>query len=235
MYVYENAVVGTLGDIDQGIPAQNYKTLTTKVITYLNREEFYNNQNGRYELELDVECNDPGEEGNTDSFTIKTLLSGIDANFQVENPNPISFGQDRESNHDMATRIELAMFADTGTEGGYVKTAVAVQGVRGVRVEKAGDSLMIRDYDSIRTEHVGGKVDIYVQGSREQQVSDLVAFSYEGASQIDGGLSGETFIVINASAFQFKTQNQSVTAHTPIFEVSRVLPVLQTMILMGIR
>ena len=222
MYVYENSVVATLGDMDQGIPAQNYNTLTTKVLTLENRDQYYNPETERYELEIDVECADAGSAGNTDSYTIKSVLSGVDSNFQVENPNPISFGRDRESNHDMATRIELAMFTDTGTEGGYAKTAVSVTGVRSVRVEKAGDPLMIRDYDSIRNEHIGGKVDIYIQGNRTKQVSDDIAFSYAGASQTVGGPLGETFLIVNASSFQFKSTNSSVTAHTPIFEVSRV-------------
>jgi len=222
MYVYEGAVVATLGDVDQGIPSQNYKTLTTKSITYATRDQYYNSQTGRYELEMDVECTDTGSAGNTDSYTVKSVLTGVDSNFQVENPNPISFGQDRESNHDMAGRIELALFADTGTEGGYVKTSIAITGVHGVRVEKAGDSLMIRDYDPIRKEHIGGKVDIYVQGEKEKQMTDQVAFSFGESAQVSGGISGETFLVINAASFQFKSQNSSVTAHTPIFEVSRV-------------
>jgi len=177
---------------------------------------------GRYEIDVDVEALDAGEDGNTDAFTVEVVSSGADSDFFVENANPISFGQDIESNHDLATRIELAFFADTGTEGGYVKVAAGISGVRRVRVEKAKDSLMIRDYDPIRKKHVGGKVDVYIQGKRTRQVTDQIAFSFESIISSQGAQTGETFVIVNVASFQFKTTNPRVTAHTPIFEVSRV-------------
>jgi uncharacterized phage protein gp47/JayE len=219
MTVNEGSLVSTLGDVDQGILAQNYRCVETKTLTFADRGSFYNSATQRYELSVSVEAVTAGALGNTDSYTIKTIGSGIDSDFLVENPNPISFGQDQESNHNLAGRIMLAFFADTGTEGGYARTAADVLGVQDVRVEKAGDSLMFRDYDSIRREHIGGKVDIYIQGTRITQVSDQIAFSYENGT---GGLLGEQFSVANAITFQFKTNNPRVTAHTPIFEVSQV-------------
>ncbi|MBE3084898.1 MAG: hypothetical protein IMZ64_01615, partial [Bacteroidetes bacterium] len=111
------------------------------------------------------------------------------------------------------------LFADTGTEGGYAKITVGVPGVRGVRVEKAGDPLMFRDYDEIRQEHIGGKVDIYVQGKKIKQITDQIAFSFGSGT---GDLTNEQFEIVSAVSFQFKTQDPRVTAHTPIFEVSRV-------------
>jgi hypothetical protein len=219
MVVNEGAVVSTLGDTDQGIPSQSYRCTETKILSYNNRDSFYNLTTQRYELEVAIEAVNSGSAGNTDSYTIRSISSGVDTDFLVENPNAVMFGQDRESNHDLAGRIMLAYFADTGTEGGYAKTAVSVSGVQGVRVEKAGDPLMWRDYDDIRKEHIGGKVDVYIQGKRSKQVSDQIAFSFESGT---GGLSGEQFRVINATAYQFKTENPRVTAHTPIFEVTQV-------------
>lgn len=219
MQVNEGAQVSSLGNVDQGIPSQPYRVLETKAIPYANREAFFNPATNQYELTVQVEAVNAGSTGNTDSYTIKVINSGADSGFLVENPTPIEFGVDLESNHDLATRIQLAFFADTGTEGGYAKTAVAVPGVRGVRVEKAGDSLMFRDYDSIRNEHIGGKVDIYIQGQKMRQISDKIAFSFSSGS---GDLLGEQFDVINAEAFQFKTENPRVTVHTPIFEVNRI-------------
>lgn len=222
MVIDEDAVVSSLGDIDQGITGQSYRALSTKILELADYEKYYNSQTGRYEIEVDVEALNVGEEGNADSFTIKVISSGADSDFQVENPNPISFGRDLESNHDLATRIELALFTDTGTEGGYAKTAGAISGVRKVRVERANDLLMIRDYDPIRKKHVGGKVDVYNQGRKIRQITDQIAFSFESIASIQGIQSGETFIVINVSAFQFKSVNPRVTVHTPIFEVTRV-------------
>jgi len=219
MQVTEGAQVSSLGDVDQGIPSQPYRVLETKTMPYDSRDAYYNPATAQYELTVQVEAVVAGTSGNTDSYTIKTINSGADSNFLVENPSPIQFGVDLESNHDLASRIQLAFFADTGTEGGYAKTSVAVSGVQGVRVEKAGDSLMYRDYDHLRNEHIGGKVDIYIQGQRIQQVSDKIAFAFSSGS---GDLLGEQFNVIDAAVYQFKTENTRVTVHTPIFEVSRV-------------
>lgn len=222
MYVYEGGIVSNTGDVDAGIPSQNYRITTTKALTYDNREQYYNLQTKRYELSADVTAVTAGSSGNTDSFTIQTAGSGVDSDFSVENPNPIAFGYDKETNHDLAGRIQLAMFADTGTEGGYARTAVGVPGVRNVRVEKAGDPLMIRDWDDVRKEHVGGKVDLYIQGELNKTVTDQIAFEF-GSVSSQGLQSGEIFQVINAVAFQFKSTNPRVTSHTPIFEVTAVL------------
>jgi hypothetical protein len=219
MQVTEGGQVASTGNVDQGIPSQIYRILETKILPYADRDAYYNPQTQRYELEINVEAISPGAVGNTDSYTIKTINNGADAGFLVENPNPVEFGTDVETNHDLAARIQLALFADTGTEGGYAKTTVGVPGVRGVRVEKAGDPLMFRDYDDIRQEHIGGKVDIYVQGKKIKQITDQIAFSFGSGT---GDLTDEQFDIVSAVSFQFKTQDPRVTAHTPIFEVSRV-------------
>jgi len=221
MYVYEGAVVATLGDLDAGIAAQNYRVLVSKLLEAASRDYFYNTATRRYELTADVEAVAAGTAGNTDSYTVRTINSGVDSDFLVENPNPISFGLEEETNHDLGGRIQLAMFTDTGTEGGYVRTAIAVPGVRNVRVEKAKDPLMIRDWEPLRKEHVGGKVDLYVQGERAKQVSDQVAFAF-GSIAAQGQQTGETFQILSVAAFQFQSTNPSVTAHTPIFDVTRV-------------
>lgn len=222
MTVYEGAVVSTLGDVDAGIAAQSYTTLATKSLDPTNKEAFWNPATSRYELTIDVTAVNSGETGNTDSYTIKSVGSGVDSDFQVENPDPVRFGADRETNNNMATRIGLSLHTDTGTGGGYTKVAAGVPGVRYVRVEEAGDDLMRRDYDSVRDKHVGGKVDIYIQGSKEIQKTEKIAFSFQEVQAIQGGQTGEIFNIVNVASFQFKTTNPRVTAHTPIFEVTQV-------------
>lgn len=221
MHVNEGGIVSTIGDINAGIASINYKLMTSKVLQAANKDSYYNTSTKRYELTVDVQASTPGAAGNTASYTIVTINSGVDSDFQVENPNPISFGVDHETNAQLGGRIQLAMFTDTGTWGGYMKTVVAVPGVQDVRVEKAGDPLMIRDFDPVRNEHIGGKVDIYVQGERVSQVSDKIAFSFTSISA-QGAITGEIFQVVNATSFQFKTRNPQVTSSTPIFEVDRV-------------
>ena len=221
MYAYEGGIVSTVGDIDSGIASVTYRLMTSKVLQASNAASYYNTSTKRYELSVNVSAVNPGSAGNTASYTVVTVNSGIDSDFQVENPNPISFGTDEETNAQIGGRIQLAMFTDTGTWGGYMKTVVAVPGVQDVRVEKAGDALMIRDYDPVRNIHIGGKVDIYVQGERVSQVSDKVALSFSSVSA-QGTITGEIFEIVNAVSFQFKTLNPQVTANTPIFEVDRV-------------
>jgi len=221
MSINQGAVVSSLGNLDQGIPAQNYSVLATQILSYANRQSYFNTSTNRYEISADVQAINTGSVGNTDSYTVTTISSGADSDFSVENPGPISFGQDIESNHDLSSRVELALYADTGTAGGYAKTAVSVPGVRNVQVVKAGDPLMIRDYDPVRNIHVGGKVDIYVQGRQIKQVSDQLAFSFESIGD-QGAQTGELFIIANAPAYQFKSQNPRVGPHTPIFDVTKV-------------
>jgi len=221
MYVYSGGLVANNGDLDAGIASQTYALQTTKVLSYKDKESYYNPQTKRYELSVDVRASLAGSSGNTDSYSITNTQSGVDSDFSVENPNPIAFGVDKETNHSLAGRIQLAMYADTGTEGGYTKTAIAVPGVLNVRIEKAGDPLMLRDYDAANDEHIGGKVDLYIQGMRSKQVSDQIAFDF-GSIASQGQQSGALFNVINAVAFQFKTTDSRVTAHTPIFDVTRV-------------
>lgn len=221
MTVNQGAIISSLGNLDQGIPSQNYTVLETKTLDYTNKAQFFNTISNRYELIVNVQASTPGSAGNTDSYTITSISSGADSDFQVENPTPISFGQDVETNYELSTRIELALFADTGTAGGYAKTAISVPSVRNVQVIDAGDPLMIRDYDPIRNIHVGGKVDLYIQGRAVKQVSDQIAFSFESVGG-QGTQTGELFNVVNAPAFQFKSENPRVGPHTPIFDVSKV-------------
>ena len=221
MTVNQGAVVTFPGNLDQGIPSQNYTVLETKTLDFTTPELYFNSSTNQYELTADVQASVPGSAGNTDSYTITSISSGADSDFLVENPNPISFGQDEETNYELSTRIQLAMYADTGTKGGYAKTAISVPMVRNVQVVGAGDPLMIRDYDPIRNIHVGGKVDLYIQGRIAQQVSDQLAFSFESIGG-QGTQTGEVFFVANAAAFEFKSQNPRVGSHTPIFDVTQI-------------
>ena len=221
MTVNQGAVVTSLGNIDQGIPSQNYTVLETKTLDFTTPGLYFNPTTNQYELTADVQASVPGSAGNTDSYTISSISSGADSDFSVENPSPISFGQNEETNYELSTRIQLALYADTGTKGGYAKTAIGVPMVRNVRVVGAGDPLMIRDYDPIRNIHVGGKVDLYIQGRQPQQVSDQLAFSFESIGG-QGTQTGEVFLVANAPAYQFKSQNPRVGPHTPIFDVTQV-------------
>jgi uncharacterized phage protein gp47/JayE len=221
MQVSAGAIVSTLGDVNNNIQAQSYSVLETKVLSAANKAQYFNSSTQQYELECAVQAITPGSAGNTDADTIRAIGTGVDSGFSVENPNPISFGTDLESNYELAGRMQLAFFADTGTKGGYAKTTIAVPYVQNVVVQGAGDPLMIRDYDPTTEEHIGGKVDIYVQGSIVQQEVDNISFAFSSSENM-GQQIGERFDIVNAVAFQIESLNPLVTAHTPIFDVLNV-------------
>ena len=54
-----------------------------------------------------------------------------------------------------------------------------------LKVVAAGDDLMWRDYDKIRNEHIGGKVDVWIQASMINQVSDQIAFFHLKMVRVD--------------------------------------------------
>ena len=60
MYVYEGATVSTVGDMDSGIPSENYVAVTTKILDFANAQSFFNISTNRYELEVDVTAVVPG-------------------------------------------------------------------------------------------------------------------------------------------------------------------------------
>jgi hypothetical protein len=43
---------------------------------------------------------------------------------------------------------------------------------------------MMRDYDDVRKKHIGGKVDIWIQGLRERTVTEQFAFTFQIANDI---------------------------------------------------
>jgi hypothetical protein len=97
-----------------------------------------------------------------------------------------------------------------------------VPGVLQVKVEQANDPLMMRDYDSSTNKHIGGKVDVYIKGTRVTQLIDQVAFKYEYPTDSYGNKVGEQFAVTNAVGYTLRSTNSKVTATSPIVSVSRV-------------
>ena len=209
-------------DPETGRNAVNFKVVGTSIIEADNKNFYYNARLKRYELDVDIEASFSGARGNVPAGSI-TIINGVNPILEVTNNSPTNFGEDRESNRNLANRIKLGYISyDSGTEGGYSAAALSVPGISEVRVEKSDDPLMQRDYDIRSMKHLGGKVDIYIKGDRRSQSTDQVSFSYEFPSDSTGSKISERFDVTNAADFRLRCRNPKVSSSSPIVFVSSV-------------
>lgn len=183
----------------------------TYVLPAVDAEAYYNFETRRYEIPASILADDIGAAGNVPAGTITNVLSSS-SGFSVTNTEATTFGSDRESNYDLALRAQLAFSVDTGTEGGYALTAAEQRSVVKSKIVKSGDTLMMRDYDEVRGKHIGGKVDIWVQGLQERTITETFAFAFEVVQD-------NTCQVINASSLIFRVLDARVTPSTPITEI----------------
>ncbi len=199
-----------------GLSSQRFRVGGSFVLSASNAEAYYNFDTKRYELTVDIVAETIGSAGNVPGGQIKSA-SGV-SGLQVINTEATVFGTDVESNVSLAERAILATTSvDTGTEGGYLSNAIAQVGVLKTKIVKSGDSLMMRDYDDLRKKHIGGKVDIWIQGLRERQVSERFAFTYEVARDI-------LCVIVDLPTLTFRVQDSRVTPDTPILEILNNLP-----------
>lgn len=183
----------------------------TFVLPAADAEAYYNFETQRYEIIVDIVANAIGANGNVPAGTITNVLSSI-SGFSVTNTEATVFGSNRESNYELALRAQLAFSVDPGTEGGYASTTAEQMGIVKSKIVKSGDSLMMRDYDEVRGKHVGGKVDIWVQGLKERTITETFAFTFQVARDI-------TCQIINVSSLVFRVLDSRVTPDTPITEI----------------
>jgi hypothetical protein len=204
-------IVSTGADSTLGIPSVRFRVGGTYVLPAAQADAFYNFDRKRYELVVDIVAEVIGEIGNRPAGQI-TSAQGV-TGLLVTNDEATIFGADRESNADLADRALLGFVSvDTGTEGGYASTAAEQVGVVKAHIVKSGDDLMMRDYDDVRHKHIGGKVDIWIQGLRERQVTEKFAFTFEIARDI-------RCQIIDLGTLTFRVQDSRVTVDTPITEL----------------
>ena len=203
--------VSSDADPTTGVPSQRFRIGGSFVLPAANADAFFNFNTKRYEITADVVAEVAGSAANLPAGAIKNI-SGV-SGLQVTNTSATVFGNDRESNADLSDRAILAFSSvDTGTEGGYASTAAEQIGIIKAKIVKSGDPLMMRDYDPVRHKHIGGKVDIYVQGLRERQVSETFAFTFDTALDIQCQIIDLTNLV-------FRVLDSRVTPSTPIIEI----------------
>lgn len=136
-------------------------------------------------VEVLVEAVASGIQGNISKYTVnRTTIPNVNS---VTNVFPFSGGRDTEDDATFRNRV-LAIFsgANTGTELGYRNAVLADPSVIDSIVVGPGDDLMTRDgtqvsvaEDGTRTitsEGSGGKVDVYIFGTRIQEVIDSYIF-----------------------------------------------------------
>ena len=195
-------------DASGGLSSVRYLIGGSYTMPVASADAFYNFDTKRYEIVADIMCESIGETGNRPAGSI-TSISGVSF-VSVTNVEATVFGSDQESNADLAARCMLAYVSvDTGTEGGYTSTATEQTGVLKVKVVKSGDPLMMRDYDEVRGKHIGGKVDIWVQGLRERQVQETFAFSFDIARDV-------RCKIVDLGSLTFQVLDSRVTVDTPI-------------------
>lgn len=203
-------VVST-ADATTGITSQRYRIGGSFVLPATNAEAFYNFNERRYEVRVPIVAEAAGAAGNVPARAIRTIV-GV-SGLQAVNEVATVFGDDQESNANLASRAMLGFASvDTGTESGYAATAAAKVGVIRNKIVKSGDPLMMRDYDDVRNKHIGGKVDVWVQGLQERQVQDRFAFTFDTALNTQCQ-------VLDATNLIFRVLDSRVTPSTPIIEI----------------
>jgi len=208
--VASGSIVSTNNDATNGVPAQRFRVGGTYTMLLANIDSYYNFNEARWEITTDIVAEAIGEAGNRPAGQIK---NGSVSGLLVTNTEATVFGLDIETNAQLATRCMIAFESvDTGTEGGYQSTTAEQIGVLKAKIVKSGDTLMMRDWDDVRVKHIGGKVDIWVQGLRERQVTNTFAFSFAVARDI-------RCQIIDIPTLTFRVLDSRVTVNTPITEI----------------
>lgn len=202
--------VSSNADATTGTAAQTFVIGGSYTLPAANAQAYYNFTTKRYEIVAQITAVAVGSAGNLPAGAITNIsISGV----SVINENATVFGDDQETNYDLSERAILSFSAvDTGTEGGYAKTAASQVGIIKAEIVKSGDPLMFRDYDPVRMKHIGGKVDVWIQGLLERQVSDTFAFTFSQAI----GIQCE---IINPTTLVFQVLDSRVTPTTPLVEI----------------
>lgn len=205
-------VVSADADVVNNLPSIRFLVGGSYVMIASQADAYYNFVNRRYEIVVDIVAEVIGTAGNRPAGQIRNV-SGSVGGLQVTNTEATVFGTDREPNASLAARAMLGFVSvDSGTEGGYMATASGQVGVIKAKIVKSGDPLMMRDYDEIRRKHIGGKVDVWIQGVKERTVSERFAFTFDVALDI-------RCQILDITTMTLRVLDSRVTPNTPITEI----------------
>jgi uncharacterized phage protein gp47/JayE len=142
-----------------------------------------------FAVEVGCEATSPGQVGNISRYGLQRI--GISGVSNVTNLLAFTGGQGAETDQSFRARA-LGVFAgaNLGTELGYRNTILSDSRVQDALTVSPGDPLMTRDGTQVGTDSdgnaivissgTGGKVDIYVQGTQEESISE--SFIYRDQS-----------------------------------------------------
>lgn len=202
-----------IGTIVSGGANIRFRTTSNAQITVSNIASFYNPFTGRYSVKAYIESESPGSATVLGNNQIRTIVTGPQG-LSVINENPTFGGKDLQSNLSLATEAQNKLSSiDTSTKQGIRRVAVGVSGVIQTIIAGPGDSLMFRDIDPSTGEHLGGKVDVWVRGTRSGTVTDVFAFSF----QIANGINFEPFG--DPVNLEFISTDTSLSEDNPIVEM----------------
>jgi hypothetical protein len=208
LIVSQNAVISSSSNTS----APRFIAKSQATIYAVTSQSFYNTQTRRYEIKVQIIADTPGIAGNVPAGTLDTIVSGV-SGLQTVNEIRADFGRDRQTNLELAEDcLRASSSLDTGTPGGYEVTAIGTPNVFDVRIVQSGDPEMMRDYDSIRGKHIGGKVDIYVKGTNERTITETFAFQFDIARNV-------RFDVIDAINLILRARDSRLTPSNPIQEI----------------
>lgn len=204
LVIEEGTLVSTEGS------EATFRVTSRVTLPFADRESFYNLQRRRWEINANIVATQPGERGNVPSGSIRRVIGG-GSGLQVNNFESTRFGRDEESNQDLAERSMLSFASvDAGTESGYLASALSTIGVFRSKIVGADHPLMMRDYDDIRNKHIGGKVDVWVQGERRVEVEDTFALRFQVERNI------RFFLDSSPSDYIFVVDDDRVSPESPI-------------------
>lgn len=192
--------------------APRFKSMGAVIMPSQNISSYYNSETKRYEVRVQMVADVPGSIGNIPAGALDTAVSGA-SGFQTINEIASDFGRDSQSNLELAENASRTLYSlDTGTTGGYMRTAVGTPGLLETRIVESGNVDMMRDYDDVRQKHIGGKVDIYVKGTIERTIAESFAFQFEIAKNI-------RFDVVDPINLIFRARDSRLTESNPISEM----------------
>lgn len=199
-------------DLENSIPALRYVIGGTYLLPAADADAYYSFERQRYEIVVSAVAEQIGSIGNRPAKTIKSLSTSI-GGLSCENLEAASLGKDRESNAEFAERAQLAYVSlDTGTEGGLKGLTAGRPSIVKSRIIKSGDSLMMRDWDPVRKKHIGGKVDVWVQGKRERTITETFAFQFAESRDVRCQIIDPTNLI-------FRVLEPALSVSTPLIEV----------------
>lgn len=145
-----------------------------------------------YAIEVPIQATSRGSASNISSFQISQNDGPLDLN--AINTQATSGGVNAESDSTFRARIfSLFNGSNTGTSIGFRNAAIGTNGVVDALVVEPGSSLMLRDGSeviksgdgnlSVVNSGTGGKVDIYILGSKLTQITE--SFSFRDKSSND--------------------------------------------------